>query len=83
MSQCRSPKCRARIIWRTSPTGAKLCLDAEPVTPEQWAADARHTYVLLADGQTATSAADPTSTLAGVAIYRSHWVTCIDRDRFK
>lgn len=71
--------CRRPIRWRTTPAGALMPLDAEPLS--EWKPGA---YIILSDEDCAP-APKPVPLLPDdpAPIYMNHWATCTAAGRFK
>lgn len=67
--------CRAPVIWRYTPSGAKMPLDAEPVAPAQG------TYVI--EDAVHCRQSEPMFDDPGVDHHMNHWTTCPVSDRFR
>lgn len=78
VTTCSAKECRARIIWRRTPTGKVMPLDATPVAAD---AAARGTYVLVGFDQCEPYVLDrhpPDS-----ARHMNHWSTCKRSNDFR
>lgn len=67
---CERPGCGARIVWTTSPAGAKLCVDARSVTGHLYVLEASQSGTPAAIKLTANTPETPQQ------VYVSHWLTC-------
>lgn len=76
---CKSPECRASIVWATTASGKRMPLDAQPVTDVN---DIRGHFVLdpppAPHQQTTPRAryAYPDDIERGQPLYTSHFATC-------
>lgn len=79
VTRCSMPKCQRPIIWATSPTGARLPLDARPAVMYYLDDDKPPNAVPVTAEvvRGAPSLFEETEAKA-VKVYVSHWLTCID-----
>lgn len=79
---CKAPACRARIMWTvTAVNRAKMPLDVEALPLGQALDDERNIYYLDEHGRAVVWSSAIVRDVG--SLHRSHWATCLDRDRFK
>jgi len=78
VAKCNGPNCGAELVWCSTSTGKKMCLDAEPTRDGDWTIEGEDEptprAVRLSNDAAATYTGDK---------YTSHWGTCPDRDSFR
>jgi hypothetical protein len=84
VGRCKSPRCRAKIVWTLSERGKKVPLDHRPVDPKDHAP--RELFAIRIDEETGElhSIGVPTAWLdEDDPVFTAHFATCPDRDRFR
>lgn len=77
---CRS--CSARILWAKTAKGGKMPLDAEPAVRPEAAAPENLAGLFLVVGEVA-HAATKDNRPSSAGLYRSHFVSCPQRDAWR
>jgi hypothetical protein len=91
VSHCRSASCKAEVRWVTTVRDRIIPLDAEPVAKsgEPVPAQLAGLFVLGADGKAAMAVPHLVELIVDgvriltVPLYRSHFVSCPDRDAWR
>jgi hypothetical protein len=77
VSQCRS--CRAPIVWVGTEHGKAMPLDREPYEGD----DPRGLFVIRTEPGKVIAIATTPDAFPGEPVYRSHFATCPDADRYR
>lgn len=82
VSTCRQEGCGAAIIWTLSPTGARLCVDARPVTV-YFLDTAEPPNAKPAPVRRRRPGPGGEEVIEDVKVYISHWLSCKNPPRRK